>query len=117
MSYTIVDVASVHAQPGPHPAASPYDKRISDQLGITAFEVYQVELPPDGQTVLHAHTDDQVEDTYAFLGGNGWLVVDGEHVPVRPGQFATVSLDSQRQVRAGADGLAFIAVCAPARRA
>lgn len=115
MSYTIVHAASVNAEPGPHPAASPYDKRISDQLGVSAFEVYQVELPANAETVLHSHTHDQVEDTYAFLRGSGWLVVDDERVPVRPGQFAAVGIDSQRQVRAGPDGLVLIAICAPLR--
>ena len=40
MTYKIVDAASVQPGPGPHPAASPFDKRISEQLGVTAFEVY-----------------------------------------------------------------------------
>ena len=115
MSYKIVDAASVKAGPGPHPAASPFDKRISEYLGITAFEVYQVELPPYGETVLHDHEEDQVEDTYAFLSGSGWLVVDDETVEVAPGQFAAVGITSQRQVRAGAEGLVLIAICAPAQ--
>ena len=113
MSYTIVDAGSVPAGEGPHPATSRFDKRISGPLGVTAFEVYQVELPPHEQTVLHDHVDDQVEDSYAFLRGDGWLVVDDEVVPVGPGQFAAVSIGSRRQVRAGAQGLVLIAVCAP----
>jgi uncharacterized cupin superfamily protein len=54
----IVDATSVMAGPGPYPAASPFDKRISEHLGVTAFEVSQVELPPGGETVLHDHVDD-----------------------------------------------------------
>ena len=116
MPFTIVDGSSVTAGPGPHPAASPYDKRISEHLGVNAFEVYQVDLPAHAKTVLHTHADDQVEDTYAFLRGSGWLVVDDEQVPVGPGQFTAVSVDARRQVRAGADGLVLIAVCAPMRQ-
>ena len=115
MPYTIVEADSVPAGSGPHPATSPFDKRISDYLGITAFEVYQVELPPHGATVPHDHNDDQVEDLYAFVSGNGWLTVDGETVPVGPGQFAAVTIGSTRQVRAGAYGLVLIAVCADAQ--
>jgi len=115
MSFTIVDASSITAGPGPHPAASPFDKRISEHLGVTVFEVYQVELPAHAATVLHDHADDHVEDTYAFLRGSGWLVVDDEQVPVGPGQFAAVSIGAQRQVRAGAEGLVFIALCAPMR--
>ena len=116
MSYRLVDPRDIAAGPGPHPAASPYDKRISEQLGVTAFEVYQVELPPGAATVLHDHVDDQVEDTYVVISGSGWGIVDDDQFPVRAGQFVAVSIESSRQVRAGDDGLVLIALCAPARR-
>lgn len=111
MAYRIVDPAELSAGPGPHPAASPFDKRVSESLGISAFEVYKVELPPGAETVLHDHVADQVEDVYAFLRGSGWVIVDGEPVAVRPTQFVAVSLESSRFVRAGEEGLDFIAVC------
>lgn len=107
-----VDVDSVPAGHGPHPAASPYDKRISEALGISAFEVYQVELPPGAETVPHDHLDDRNEDVYAILSGTGWVVVDDEAIPVRPGQFISVDISSTRYMRAGDDGLTFIALCA-----
>ncbi|MDN3460661.1 hypothetical protein [Rhodococcus sp. APC 3903] len=50
MSYTVVEASTVPAGEGPHPAASPYDRRVSEALGVTAFEVYQVALPPDAET-------------------------------------------------------------------
>jgi len=109
VSYQIVDPASITAGPGPHPAASPFDKRISEHLGVSAFEVYQVELP---ETVRHDHLADRVEDVYAILRGDGWVLVDDEQVPVGPGQFVAVTVESARQVRAGDSGLAFIALCA-----
>lgn len=116
MPYTVVDANDVEARTGPHPAASPFDKRISEQLGVTAFEVYQVELPANAETVLHDHSTDEVEDTYAFLRGTGWVLVDEKAVAVKPGLFVAVTAESRRQVRAGADGLVFIAVCAPRQR-
>jgi mannose-6-phosphate isomerase-like protein (cupin superfamily) len=97
---------------GPHPAASPFDKRMSEELGVSAFEIYQVELPAGAETERHDHLDDQVEDVYAFVRGGGWVVVDDEQVPVRPGQFVAVTLESTRHVRAGDDGLVLIALCA-----
>ncbi len=112
VTYQIVDPTSITAGPGPHPAASPFDKRISEQLGVRAFEVYQVELPPGAETVRHDHLDDQVEDVYAILRGGGWVIVDDKPVPVEPGQFIAVTMDSARQVRAGDTGLEFIALCA-----
>ena len=111
MGYRVVDVAEVAAAPGPHPAASAYDKGVGAALGVERFGIYQVELPPGTETVAHDHTDDGAEDVYAVLRGCGAVLVDGEEVAVGPGMFVAVDRDSTRQVRAGPDGLVFIAVC------
>ena len=111
MGYRIVDAGEVAAAPGPHPAASAYDKGVGAALGVERFGVYQVELPPGAETVAHDHTADGAEDVYAVLRGTGAVIVDGEEVAVRPGMFVAVGKDSTRQVRAGPDGLVFIAVC------
>lgn len=115
MGYVIVDAKSVAAGHGPHPAASPYDRRISETLGITAFEVYQVELPAHAETVTHDHTDDRNDDVYAIISGSGWVVVDDTPYPITPGQFISVDLEHRRHLRAGPDGLTFIAICAEQR--
>ena len=67
MAYKINDPAAVAVEPRPHPAASPFDKRVSEVLGIKAFEVYRVELPPNAETVRHDHLDDGVEDLYFIV--------------------------------------------------
>jgi uncharacterized cupin superfamily protein len=113
MSYSIVDPASILAGPGPHPAASPFDKRISEALGVRAFEVYQVELPPGESTVRHDHREDRVEDVYAITFGSGWVVVNDKRVPVSQGQYVAVTMDAARHCQAGSDGLVFTAICAP----
>lgn len=115
MSYRVVDPSTLPVEPGPHPAASPFDKRISQRLGVSAFEVYQVELPPGAQTVRHDHRADGVEDLYVILSGTGWMAVDDEHIPVRPGLFIAVTVESNRQLLAGSDGLVFVAMCAEPR--
>ncbi len=115
MSYTLVDAATVEVAPGQHPAASAYDKGIGAALGVHAFGVYQVELPPGATTVQHNHLHDRAEDIYAILHGAGTVVIDGEDVAVTPGCFVAVSPESTRQVVAGDAGLVFIAVCATAR--
>jgi uncharacterized cupin superfamily protein len=112
MTYTKVDVAQIQAAPGPHPAGSPYDKGVGHALGVRAFGIYQVELPPGAETVRHNHADDGAEDVYAVLHGTGTVIVDGQDVPVAPGQFIAVSPESARHVRAGDSGLILIAVCA-----
>jgi mannose-6-phosphate isomerase-like protein (cupin superfamily) len=111
VAYKIVDTASLAVGPGPHPAASPFDKRVNEALGISAFEVYKVELPPDAETVRHDHRDDGVEDLYFIVSGDGWVIVDGEQLPLRPGLFVAVTVESARQVRAGSSGLTFVALC------
>lgn len=111
MAYKIVDPAAVTTEPGPHPAASPFDKRVSEALGIKAFEVYTVELPPNAETVRHDHLDDGVEDLYFIVSGDGWALVDEESVPLRRGLFISVTVESTRQLRAGNSGLTFVAIC------
>ena len=95
MAYKIVDPAAVAAEPGPHPAASPFDKRVSEALGIRAFEVYTVELPPNAETVRHDHLDDGVEDLYFIVSGEGRAFADEESVPLQPGRFAGESRAEQ----------------------
>lgn len=111
MSHRLVNAGSITAGCGPHPAASPFDKRISEALGLHAFEMYQVELPAHGETVPHNHLDDGAEDAYAVITGTGWVVVDGEHLAVAAGDFVAVTVESTRHVLAGSDGLVLIAVC------
>jgi uncharacterized cupin superfamily protein len=111
LGYAVVDAAALRAEPGPHPAASAYDKGVGAALGVRDFGVYQVELPPGAQTVPHDHAGDGAEDVYAAIGGSGVVVVDGDEVPIAPGQFIAVTPDSRRHVRAGSDGLIFIAIC------
>ena len=117
MGYKLVDASSLPAAPGPHPAASRYDKGVGQRLGLRTFDVYQVELPPRAHSVEHDHSDDGAEDMYAVIQGTGHLAVDGENVPVSPGTFVAVTADSTRYIHAGATGLVYIAVCtAPSRR-
>jgi quercetin dioxygenase-like cupin family protein len=108
----IVNPASITAGRGPHPAASPFDKRVGEALGVSAFEMYQVELPAGTETVPHDHLEDRAEDAYAFIRGSGWVIVDGQEVPVGSGDFVAVTVEPVRQVRAGQNGLVLIAVCA-----
>jgi quercetin dioxygenase-like cupin family protein len=112
MTFTIVDSSTIEPGPGPHPAASPFDKRITEPLGVSAFEVYKVELPAGASTEPHDHVADDVEDVYAVVRGSGWLVVDGQRTPLGVGTFVAVTTESTRHVIAGDDGCDLIAICA-----
>jgi uncharacterized cupin superfamily protein len=115
MAHRRVRATEIEAAPGPHPAASRFDKGVGEALGLTAFGLYQIELPSGEATVAHDHRDDRAEDAYAILRGSGVVIVDGEEMPVVPGDFVAVTPESTRQVRAGEDGLVLIAVCAAVR--
>ncbi|MGO4784211.1 hypothetical protein [Cryobacterium sp. W22_MBD10_FK3] len=112
MSYSVIHNDDVQAGRGPHPAASPFDKRISESLNLRGFEMYKVELPPGATTELHNHLDDSVEDAYAIVRGGGWVVVDGEEIAVSAGHFVAVTEESTRFIKAGDGGCDLIAVCA-----
>jgi uncharacterized cupin superfamily protein len=112
MTYSKVDAAEIEPTLGSHPAASPYDRGVGQALGVRAFGIYQVELPPGAETVRHNHADEGAEDVYAVVHGTGTVVVDDQHVPMEPGQFIAVTPKSERHVHAGDSGLIFVAVCA-----
>ncbi|WP_193106692.1 cupin domain-containing protein [Brachybacterium sp. FME24] len=112
MSFSKINSSDLSLGPGPHPAASPFDKRVSEPLGVSAFEVYKVELPPGARTEPHDHLADQVEDVYAIVRGSGWLVVDGRREPIEVGDFLAVAQASTRYVIAGESGCELIAMCA-----
>src|SRR2546423_12394366 len=101
MGYATVDAAELAPAPGPHPAASPHDKGIGTELGVQAFGIYQVELPPRAQSVHHDHVDDGAEDLYAVIDGSGKVVVDGEDVPVWRGGFVAVTPEPTPDLQAG----------------
>ena len=111
MSYSVTHVDDVPAERGRHPAASPYDRRVSERLGLTSFAIYQVDVPPGASTEAHDHVHDGVDDAYAVIRGGGWLVVDGQEVPVGVGHFVAITKESNRSIRAGAGGCVLIAVC------
>ena len=113
MAYHHLHAQELEAGPGPHPAASRYDKAVGQALGIRTFGLYQVELPAGEQTVRHNHLDDGAEDAYAVIHGSGVVVVDDREVAVGPGDFISVTPESDRHVRASDRGLVFIAICAP----
>jgi uncharacterized cupin superfamily protein len=112
VTYQIVDPSALDVGRGPHPAASPFEKWVGEAIGITAFGLYQIELPAGEETVPHDHRDDHAEDAYAVVRGRGWVIVDEQETAVGPGQFIAVTVESSRYLRAGPDGLVFIAVCA-----
>jgi quercetin dioxygenase-like cupin family protein len=108
MSYTRIDTADVELKNG-------IFKGLTRGLGVQAFSINQIELPPGGSGPEHAHSEDGEEEVYVPIRGRGTIRVDGEDVELRPGLLVFVTPESTRQLRASDEGLAFVAVGAPQR--
>jgi quercetin dioxygenase-like cupin family protein len=103
VSYTVVDKETVELKNG-------IFRGVAGKLGVQAFSINQIELPPGGSGPEHEHSGDAQEEVYVPLRGEGTIRVDGEDVELRPGLFVFVTPESTRQLRAGDEGLAFVAV-------
>jgi quercetin dioxygenase-like cupin family protein len=108
VAYTIVDIDKVEKKHG-------IWKQLGPQLGVGAFGISQIELPPDASGPEHDHADDGQEEVYVPIRGRGKVRVDGEDVELHPGVVVFVTPESTRQLSAGDEGLVFVAV--GARRA
>ena len=103
MAHTIVDAGEIEARRGVF-------KPIRPALGVTAFGINQIQLPPGGESFEHDHTGDGQEEVYAIIGGSGTIRVEGEEHELRPGHFVFLSPDARRQLVAGPGGLTWIGI-------
>lgn len=107
MSHAVVHASDVEAQHGVFRA-------LSAPLGVNAFRVNRLELPPGAEGPEHDHVADGQEEVYAVVEGSGALRVDGEDIALTPGHFVFVSPQARRKMVAGDDGLTWIGIGAPA---
>jgi uncharacterized cupin superfamily protein len=84
--------------------------KIRRALGTTAFGINEVRLPPEAAGIEHDEAETRHEEVYLVLDGNGHLTVDGESFPVTAGDYVRVDAAATRQVKAGPDGMRFLAV-------
>jgi quercetin dioxygenase-like cupin family protein len=103
MSYQIVNARDLEARLG-------ILRAVGRELGVTAFGISHIELPPGGQNLLHDHSSDGQEEVYAVIQGQGRIRVGGQEHELSPGDFVFVSPDEQRQLAAGPEGAVWIAV-------
>ncbi len=107
MSYQIVDANEIEAQRGVF-------KGLRGPLGVSAFGINQLELPPGAEGPEHDHAGDGQEEVYVIIRGGGSLRADGEEHELRPGHFVFCSPDQKRQMVAGDEGLVWIGIgCQP----
>jgi uncharacterized cupin superfamily protein len=68
-------------------------------LGLRAFGLNVVEIPPGEQIPEHDETDRDQEEVFCVLSGSPTLIIDGEDHAVRAGTFARLDPVHSRTVR------------------
>jgi uncharacterized cupin superfamily protein len=107
MTHTIVDARTVEAQHGVF-------KPLRDPLGVSAFGINELELPPGAEGLEHDHAQDGQEEVYVIVRGGGTIRVDGTEAELQPGTYVFMSPDARRQMVAGDEGLAWVGIgCQP----
>jgi mannose-6-phosphate isomerase-like protein (cupin superfamily) len=83
------------------------------ELGVLAFGVNWIELPPDTEGREHDESDSGQEEVVVVVTGSGSYRVGDEEVPVRTGDFLRFDPETIRCPVAGPEGLTLIAIGAP----
>jgi uncharacterized cupin superfamily protein len=83
-------------------------------LGIGAFGINLVEIPPGERIPEHDETDRDHEELFVVLEGSPSLVVDGREIETPPGTFARLDPELSRTVaNHGDEPAAVLIVSAP----
>jgi mannose-6-phosphate isomerase-like protein (cupin superfamily) len=86
-------------------------RRVRAGLGVTAFGVQVIELPPNADMYPeHDHTHDDQEEVYLALSGRGTLQIGGEEFTLEPGVFARVGALERRKIVTGDESVRILAI-------
>ena len=80
------------------------------RLGVGAFGINWIELPPDTEGRDHDETDTGQEEVNVVVRGGGVYRIDGDEVAVREGDFLRFDPETRRCPVAGSSGLTILAV-------
>jgi uncharacterized cupin superfamily protein len=80
------------------------------ELGVEAFGINWIELPPGAEGHEHDEADSGQEEVNVCVRGSGVYRVDGEEVPVRLGTFLRFDPEATRVPVAGPEGMTLLAV-------
>lgn len=80
--------------------------RVRAELGITAFGVQVVDLPPSSGDLApeHDHRHDGQEELYLLLAGSAEVVVPDGTVELGPETFVRLGPSVRRRIRSGTEG-------------
>jgi hypothetical protein len=79
-------------------------------LGITAFGVQIMELPPGHVTEAHDESDTGQQELYVALRGAGAVIIAGERLPLDGEHLVRVDAGVDRVLAAGPEGLRTLCV-------
>ena len=105
MGYSVVNVDELEGE-GPGGAV----RFVRRNLGVQAFGINWVELPPNAEGHEHDERKSQQEEVNVVIRGSGVYRVDGEEVPVHVGTILRFDPETTRVPIAGPDGLTMVAV-------
>jgi uncharacterized cupin superfamily protein len=84
-------------------------------LGITAFGVNLVDIPPGEGIPEHNETDRDQEELFVVLSGSALLVIDGERIPAPAGTMARLDPEPRRTVVNEGDEVASVLIVSAPR--
>jgi mannose-6-phosphate isomerase-like protein (cupin superfamily) len=105
MGYSVVNIEEIEGE-GPGGAV----RFVRRQLGVEAFGVNWFEIPANMEGREHDETGTGQEEVNIVVRGDGVWRIDGVEIPVRVGTCLRFDPETVRQVVAGPDGLAMIAI-------
>ena len=83
------------------------------ELGVLAFGVNWIELPPGTEGREHDESASEQEEVHVVVAGSGVYRIDGEELTVGTGDFLRFDPETTRCPIAGSEGLTLIAIGAP----
>jgi uncharacterized cupin superfamily protein len=84
-------------------------------LGVQAFGLNLVEIPPGERIPEHDETDRDQEEVFVVLSGSAALVADGEELPAPEGTLARFDPEVTRTVVNRGDEPALVLICSAPR--
>jgi mannose-6-phosphate isomerase-like protein (cupin superfamily) len=86
-------------------------KRARAELGVQAFGMQVIEMPPDFQNYPeHDHSERGQEEVYIVLRGSAEVDVDGERVPIDTDMIIRVGPSAKRKIYPGSEGVRLLAL-------
>ncbi len=89
-----------------------FARLVRPALGITAFGVNVMNLPPDYRTKAHDERESGQEELYIALSGSGAVTIgdDQDHLPLDPERAVRVASGTPRTLSSGPDGMRVLIV-------